>query len=65
MFSVVFVQQGCIKLSKSDSEDNRYKIFIFHINTVLLNFLFLIGVMAARNTALLSQEYIFFFIYIF
>ncbi len=36
-----FIQQGCIKMTKSDNEDICYKIFIFQINAVVLHFLFI------------------------
>ncbi len=37
-----FIQQGCIKVAKSDNEDiyNVIKTIIFQINNVVLNFLF-------------------------
>jgi len=35
-----FIQQGCIKLIKSDSKDNIMLRFQFEINAVLLNLLF-------------------------
>ncbi len=37
-----FIQQWCIKMNSIDSKDiNCYQIYLFRINTVLLNFLFL------------------------